>query len=455
MSITAKDGWIFARILCGRDEPGDLEAVSPLVRQEAEQLAELPLENREACYKLMLREMTWAVADALEEAVNTAEPMKPLRLLLKPAVASLADEGGGSAPRTRPSTGRVVLRRASDITPLAVTWLWKDRLPLGMLSLFAGDPKLGKSFVTVGLAADVSRGAPLPQDAQNAGPASVVIMSAEDDPARTIVPRLKASGANLAKVHILESVVLADGSESLPSLRADVDRIAEAVAEIGDCRLVVIDPISAYLGGTDDHKNGELRGVLSPLKAMAERLNVAVLLVTHLNKGAGTNGKHRVTGSIAYVGACRANFLFTRDRDDPTGRRVLMLDNGCNLSGNVPTLAYSIVDQGHGPAVEWDAETVDVTAEQALQAVTEDRRERGRSTPESRECERWLRETLTAGPVAAADLHRFALAAGFTKDQLRGARERAGVTTFREGFGAGSKCLWALDGAPALRVVSA
>ncbi len=87
-------------------------------------------------------------------------------------------------------------------------------------------------------------------------------MSAEDDPARTIVPRLTAAGADLAKIHILESVILANGSETLPSLRADIDAITAAAARLGDCRLIVIDPVSAYLKGVDDNRNAVLRGAL-------------------------------------------------------------------------------------------------------------------------------------------------------------------------------------------------
>jgi putative DNA primase/helicase len=157
-------------------------------------------------------------------------------------------------------------------------------------------------------------------------PASAILMSAEDDPNRTIVPRLEAAGADLTKVHVLESIVLANGFETLPSLRADADAITAAAVRLGDCRLIVIDPVSSYLKGIDDNRNAALRGVLTPLKTLAERLDAAVVLVSHLTKRGSANGKHRVMGSVAYVGAFRANHLFIADPADPTGRRVLMLD---------------------------------------------------------------------------------------------------------------------------------
>ena len=135
------------------------------------------------------------------------------------------------------------------------------------------------------------------------------------------MPRLMAAGADLAKVHILESIVRANGDDALPSLRADIDAITTAATRLGDCRLIVIDPVSAYLSGVDDNRNAALRGVLTPLNKLAERLGAAVVLVSHLTKEGSANGKHRVLGSIAYVGACRANFLFVADPEDPTGRR--------------------------------------------------------------------------------------------------------------------------------------
>ena len=181
--------------------------------------------------------------------------------------------------------------------------------------------------------------------------------------------------------------------------------------------------------------------MLSPLKRLAEKLSLSVVLVSHLNKGLSTNGKHRVSGSVAYVGACRANFLFVRDREDPRGRRVLMLDNGCNLADAVPTLAFRIEDRGDGPAVEWEAETVPITTEDALRAETEDRRDRS----DARECDHWLRDTLTGGPMAASEVIKNGRESGFSRDQLKRAKQRIGAETRREGFGPDSKCVWVLD----------
>jgi putative DNA primase/helicase len=348
---------------------------------------------------------------------------------------------------------RAVLIRASDIEARLVEWLWEPRIPLGMLTLFAGDPKLGKSLSALAIAAAVSRGAALPMDRAPPGPASVILMSAEDEPSRIIVPRLKAAGADLAHVHILESIVLPvntgrDGErepnpiERPPSIVAhDIEAIEEAAARLGDCRLIVIDPVTAYLCGIDDHRNTELRGALWPLKMMAERLNAAVILVTHMSKGGATQAKHRVIGSIAYVGACRANFLFIKDRDDESRRRVLMCDNGTNLAPEIPTLSYAVEDRGDGPVVAWGEEPVLITADEALQAQSRDEDHQA----ERRECNQWLRETLANGPMMVKEVWRRGKEEGFSRDALKRAKTRIGATTVRDGFQ--GKCGWRLGNA--------
>jgi RecA-family ATPase len=210
-------------------------------------------------------------------------------------VAPLEALGGlrVDAERIKPSARLI---RASDIEARPVEWLWEPRIPLGMLTLFAGDPKLGKSLSALAIAAAVSRGQALPMDLAPPGPASVILMSAEDDAERIINPRLMAAGADRARVYILQSIISTESTpksgerepritERPPSILAhDIETIEAAAAGLGDCRLIVIDPVTAYLSGIDDHRNTELRGVLWPLKAMAERLNAAVILVTHMSK---------------------------------------------------------------------------------------------------------------------------------------------------------------------------
>ncbi len=444
------DALLLARIANGEPEGSlvghDLSRTSPALRPLAERLIVAGPDERRAIWDEFLARgferpaIRHRAPDPEPAADALVDPMEPQAPPDRPAPA-LALATRHSEP-TGSELG-VRMTRALDLEPREVEWLWTGRVPLGMMTMFAGDPKLGKSYVTLAMAAALSRGLPLPSSETPNRPGSTILMSAEDDPARTIVPRLTAAGADLAKVHILESVVRANGDEAVPTLRADVDAITLAATRLGDCRLIVIDPVSAYLKGVDDNRNAALRGVLTPLKRLAERLGAAVVLVSHLTKGGSANGKHRVLGSIAYVGACRANYLFAADSSDPTGRRVLMLDNGGNVAPPAPSLAYVIDDRGKGPEVTWRDEPVPTAVEHALRPLA--------SPPDGeeqavfgRECDRWLRKILAAGPVLHGQVMNAGRQAGFTRDALRRAKERVGVTAYRQGFGPGSRIFWRL-----------
>ena len=148
-------------------------------------------------------------------------------------------------------------------------------------------------------------------------------------------------------------------------------------------------------------------------------------------------------GSIAYVGACRANFLFVKDREDPTGRRVLMLDNGGNLAPPAPTLAYRIEDRGEGTRVEWLDDPLPITAEEAL-AADQAACQAGVAPAGRREAEGWLSEASTAGPIPARDVEAAAYAAGVARRTLHRAKERLGVASVKDGFGPKSPWVWSL-----------
>ncbi|HUE72669.1 MAG TPA: AAA family ATPase [Pirellulaceae bacterium] len=332
-----------------------------------------------------------------------------------------------------------VVVNLGTVAPRPVQWLWLNRIPLGKLTLIAGEPGLGKSFLTMDLAARVTRGSTWPDNLLTQAPiGSVVLLSAEDDIADTIRPRLDAAGADVSKIVALQGVEFHNRELGRPlhrtfSLETDLLALEKAIADLSDCRLVIIDPVSAYLGGKDSHKNAEIRGLLTPLAELAGRYGVAVVAVTHLNKCAGQKALHRFTGSLAFVAAARAGWLVAEDKDDPKRRLLLPVKN--NLAAEVTGLAYSIVDG----AVAWERNPVTVSADDA---IAEDPQREGAS--ERDEAAAWLTDLLADGPLPQKDVQAAAKDNGYSWATVRRAKERLGVASRREGFGKGSKVLWEL-----------
>jgi hypothetical protein len=418
----------------------DLSQVSPSFQSVAVRLLGAHTEERRSIWDDFLANRTSAQSLS-QAALATRTPDGPQPHELTAPCSPGASPAGPVRIAAR-TDRRAKLTCAANVEPRAVEWLWYGRVPIGMLTMFAGDPKLGKSYVTLSMAAALSRVLPMPMSGIPERTGSTILMSAEDDPNHTIVPRLIAAGADLAKIHMLDSVILANGSEAFPSLRADIDAITAVAARLGDCRLIVIDPVSAYLKGVDDNRNAVVRGVLTPLKKLAEQLRAAVILISHLTKGGSANAKHRVLGSIAYVGACRANHLFVNDPRDPTGRRVLMIDNGGNLAARAPTLAYTIEESSHGPRVQWADEPLTITVEEALRRP---QKTPPRGPTEAHECSDWLRDFLQGQPKPASDVFTAARDAGYTRDQIKDAKRRIGAAARKYGFQEGARWTWELS----------
>jgi hypothetical protein len=235
-----------------------------------------------------------------------------------------------TAPKGKP---RLDFVRASDVVPQPVRWLWPGRIARGKVTLLAGDPGVGKSQLALAIAAIVTTGDEFPVEG-SAKLGSVIIVSAEDAAEDTIRPRLEAAGADLDRCHILRE------SGGGFSLADDLPRLETALAAIEDVALVIIDPISAYLGAVNSHNNAQVRGLLGPLADLATRCGAAVLAISHLSKSVEGEAISRVSGSIGFVAAARAAYFVARDPDDGERRLLLPLKN--NLGVDSTGYAYRV-----------------------------------------------------------------------------------------------------------------
>jgi AAA domain-containing protein len=327
---------------------------------------------------------------------------------------------------------------ASEVKPEDVKWLWENRIPLGKVTIFDGDPDLGKSAVALDLAARVTNGWPMPDGADPGyPPAGAVIVSLEDGVADTIRPRLEAAGAVLEKVRIVTTIKGAEGTERTPTLPVDLPAIEAAIHSVS-AELVVLDPLVAMLAAkTDSFRDQDIRRVLAPVAALAEKTGVAVVCIRHLNKAGGQNPKYRGGGSIGIIGAARAAFLFG-EKPREEGRYVFAPVKG-NLWRRKPSaLEYSIEDQGGQPVIAWCGASVHTAA--SLLAQPESAEESNARA----EAKRFLSEFLADGPRAVGEIKSEAGRAEISERTLVRARSQLGIRAEKVGFGGGQHWQWGL-----------
>ena len=258
-------------------------------------------------------------------------------------------------------SGRLKTVCAADIEPEHVEWLVDQSFPLGMLAVIGGQPGLGKSQISINLAAGVTTGKGLPGAGGFSNLGSVIILANEDDAARTIRPRLDAAGADISKVHIVEGVAREGVEVDMFQLDLDIAELRDRALEIGDVRLIIIDPPSAYLGTkVDSYKDSDVRRVLMPLGNLAQETGAMILLIVHLNKRTDGGAQQRFSGSTAWTAAPRVGFLVAEDNvtkhrfmlpvknnigDDRLGYQYHIAEKLVKYSGQTFKSSYIVWDQ--------------------------------------------------------------------------------------------------------------
>ncbi|MBA7624783.1 hypothetical protein ES703_32195 [subsurface metagenome] len=288
---------------------------------------------------------------------------------------------------------QIIAQKLSDIEPVPIHWLWFNRFAQGKLCLLVGNPGVGKSFMSLDIAARISTGnywpdgENLPEGSNRAPKGSVIIMTAEDGLADTVRPRLDKMKADCNNIFAIEGVHLEQEDEQLKfwlddkipvtdffDLSRDIWLLEKKLNEINNVKLIVIDPLSAYYGAKiDTHKNAAIRSVLAPLAEMAERHNVCVVGISHLRKSASEAAIYRVTGSIGQTAAARSTWLIHPDKENPDRRLFICLKN--NLSREKSGLAFEINDG----QIEYELNTITESADD----IFRDESEQGASVQEA------------------------------------------------------------------------
>jgi putative DNA primase/helicase len=326
---------------------------------------------------------------------------------------------------TEPAQSGISYRCASEIQIKPINWLWKGRIARGKVSMIAGDPGLGKSQLSISIAAIVVNGGFWPVDKTSCEQGKVIFLSAEDAADDTIVPRLKAVKADINNVYIIDAVLDVDATGNQISkqfnLGTDLNRLDSMLTSLGNVALIIIDPITAYLGDSDSYKTSDVRALMAPLSKLAEKHNVAIVCISHLNKARTNDALSRVTGSLAFVAAVRAAFVVVKDKIDQNKRLMLPLKNniGNDQTGFAFTLENSVIDdQIETSRICWSPESVSITASEALSA-----QEGSDQKSALEEAEEFLCDLLVNGAVPATKIKRASDAAGHAWATIRRAKD--------------------------------
>jgi putative DNA primase/helicase len=353
----------------------------------------------------------------------------------------------------------------ADLENKPVNWLWKSYFARGKVSLLVGDPGIGKSFATVDLAARVTRGQQWPDKQPGSKPASVVIMSAEDDAEDTIRPRAECAGANMSRLHHIQGVAqkasvtmagktIAKNSERGFDLASDLPLLREKLRRLKDVALVIIDPLTAYQPRINSDKNNEVRASLVGLQMLAKEFDIAVLAIMHLTKSEQA-AIYRVSGSVAYTALARTAFVVTMDRNDPMMQTHLFLPLKTNIGaqfGNGLSFSFAPAATADGielVSIDWTGPS-SISAGEAL-ALSKPRREDGASAERLEDAKDFLTLLLADGPKPVKEVEEDAKQNGIKLPTLNRARRALGVEASKpEGAFANGWVLSLRNGGPSL-----
>ncbi len=320
--------------------------------------------------------------------------------------------------------------KLSELKPRKLSWLWGHRMPLAKLVMLAGDPGIGKSYFTTWLAARVTNADAFPDGPTGLRkPADVVFLSAEDDATDTILPRCQQAGVDLARMHVIDGVVRGEAREEGFSLDRHLEALEATLRKLERPRLVVIDPVSAYMGDVDSNSNTQVRGVLRGLADLAHKYGPTILCVTHLSKSqlGGTKAVYRTMGSLAFVAAARLAYYVStvqNEQGKDTGERcIAMVKN--NIGPLQPSMTYSITDAGF----QWMNLRSQITVEQLERGTLE------AAGSIASEGEDLLRELLSQGPRKCQDVIQAGERKGISAATMNRAKNRLGVRSKKEGSG--------------------
>jgi len=315
--------------------------------------------------------------------------------------------------------------KIKEIDPAAISWLWWNRISRGSYSAICGDPGDGKSILLIDIFAKITSGKPLP-DRQGLDPhGSVIYFTAEDGLADTVRVRAEDADCDLGKF-IVNTGLKSDGSFFSLANPEDLRSLENQIKTLGDVQAIGFDPISTYLSGIRGNVESEVRAALAPLSRMAEKYQISIIGIGHLNKDQAKAALYRLSGSIAFVAVARTVWLVRKDEDSDQRYFAPLKYNICK---DPTTLAFRIDGPIGRPTVEFDPIPVDITSEELL--ADEDARDRMSAVAEAR---LFLDEILPPGSeMLQKEIMNDAKSDGHAKRTIHRAKKQLNIQSEQKG----------------------
>jgi len=337
----------------------------------------------------------------------------------------------GALPLEKVRHSELIVVRGDDVAEKPLRWMWKPYLPLGKLVHFGGNSSQAKSPVTVDLAARISVGGDWPDGTRNElGPRSVILLNIEDDLEDTILPRFRLAGGDKSKLSYVKGTRLHIG-ESKPLergviLAADMEHLATHARDLRDLGLIVIDPVTNYLGGAKMNAEEDVRTILTPIANLAAELGIVAITVGHFNRREkGTDPLHRMMGAAAFSGVARAVYAFGPDPEEESKYcHVMSVVRSCGGEGSALRYRTELVSENCPNS--FPTEIVKVVWTGKSDATAEDVVDSASSLEKTREHEAalMLRNLLRDGKKSATECTALLKAEGYDLEKLNAGRIR-------------------------------
>lgn len=296
--------------------------------------------------------------------------------------------------------------KMSEVQSQEIEWLWYPFIPYGKLTIVQGDPGDGKTTLILNIAAKLSKGEGLDNNMKLMESMNIIYQTAEDGLADTVKPRLEKAGADCERIVVID--------ESYKSLSMADERLKEAIIQTG-ARMLILDPIQAYLGGgMDMNRANEARDMTKRLGALAEKYKCAIILIGHMNKASGNKAAYRGMGSIDFFAVARSVLLVGRVEGEPNIRAVVQIKN--NLAQFGHPKAFELMESGF----KWMGD-YEITADEVLGGIAP----KANKLEQAKQILRELAETSNA--IQSNEIFDMSEEQGISKRTLENAKKELGI----------------------------